>query len=207
MDSLSASSIVFTISSYATFISRLPFSCQGAKADPVFEMPSCSLVGHQSIWRCPVGVLALTKVYLEMENCCAFWPQQTQCFTVIKGRNRTVHLYVVNEQKQLNDQELYRLLFGIFFFPSDSKCWLSSKSSTLEGAEIISLSCRGTFLYIHLLKHLFSKIIIRVLKFPCKWKQILLNAVLNQLPQLPAEVLPHPVTTLFYCHCRLCCTK
>lgn len=94
---LSASSIVFTNSNYVTFISSLPFSCQGAKADSVFEMPSCSLVRHQSIWRCPVGVLALTKVYLEMESCCAFGPQQTQCFTVIKGRSRTVHLYVTNE--------------------------------------------------------------------------------------------------------------
>lgn len=99
-------------------ISSLPFSCQGAKADPVFEMPSSSLVRLQSIWRCPVGALALPKVYLEMESSCAFGPQQTQCFTVIKGRNRrTVHLYAVNEQKQLKDQELYRLLFGIFFPP------------------------------------------------------------------------------------------
>lgn len=121
--SLSASSIAFTSSSYATFISSLPFSCQGAKADPVFETPSCSLVRHpnfQSIWRCHVGVLALTKVYLEMESSCAFGPQQTQCFTVIKGRNRTVSWCAVNEQKQLNNQELYRLLFGIFFpvFPN-----------------------------------------------------------------------------------------
>lgn len=52
-----------------------------------------------------------------------------------------MHLHMVNEQKQLNDRELYRLLSGIFL-PSDSKCWLSSKSSTLEGAEIISLSCK-----------------------------------------------------------------
>lgn len=142
--SLSASSIVFTSNSCATFISSPPFSCQGAKADPKLKMPSCSLVRHpnfQSIWRCPVGVLTLTKVYLEMESSCAFWPQQTQCFTVIKGRNRTVCLYAVNEQKQLNDQELYRLLFG-FFFPGVSKFWLSSKSSTLEGAQIISLSCK-----------------------------------------------------------------
>lgn len=117
MGSLSASSVVFTSSSYATCISSLPFSCQGAKADPVFEMPSCSLVRLQSIWRSPVGALALPKVYLEMESSCAFGPQQAQCFTVIKGRNRTVHSHAVNEQKQLKDQELYRLLFGIFFPP------------------------------------------------------------------------------------------
>lgn len=107
-------------------------------------MPSCSLVKHpnfQSIWKCPVRVLALKKVYLEMESSCAFGPQQTQCFTVIEGRNRTVCLYAVNEQKQLNDQELYRLLSGVFL-PGVSKCWPSSKSSTLEGAQIISLSCK-----------------------------------------------------------------
>lgn len=62
----------------------LPASLSAAKSDPVFEMPSCSLVRHQSIWRCPEGVLALTKVYLEMESSSAFGPQQTQPFTVIK---------------------------------------------------------------------------------------------------------------------------
>lgn len=58
--------------------------------------------------------------------------------------------------------------------------WLSSRSSVLEGAQLTSLSCKEA-LCIHLLKHLFSKVIIRVLKFPCKWKEILLNVVLNQL--------------------------